>query len=54
MRAATSVQIDMVRLAALLGRLDAGHAGECTVEGCVHHRGDGGAETVREVAVIAA
>lgn len=54
MSTATSVQIDMVRLAALLGRLDAGHAGNCTVEGCVHDHGDGGAQTAREVAAIAA
>lgn len=54
MRAATSIQIDMVRLAALIGRLDAGHERNCTVEGCVHDHGDGRADTVREVAVIAA
>ncbi len=54
MRAASSVQIDMVRLAALLGRLEGGHPGHCTVEGCVHDHGDGGVGTVREVAVIAA
>lgn len=54
MRAVTSVHIDMIRLSALLGRLEPGHPGNCMVEGCVHDHGDGGVETVREAAVIAA
>lgn len=54
MSAATSVQIDMARLAALLGRLDAGHSGSCTVEGCVHGHGDRSMGIAGEVAVLAA
>lgn len=47
--------IDMVRLAALLGRLETVAGGVCTVPGCVHDHaaGPGGVHGVTETALAA-
>lgn len=42
-------QIDMIRLAALLGRLEAHEGGVCTVEGCRHEH----AGVTEQAAVVA-
>lgn len=54
MMAATPHQIDMVRLAALVGRLDAGQPAACTVDGCVHEHGAAAPDAGERAAVLAA
>lgn len=41
--------IDMIRLAALIGRFEADHTGPCETAGCVHlHDAAASAQAVRE------
>jgi hypothetical protein len=36
MSSSTAAPIDMVRIAALIGRFEADHTGSCETAGCVH------------------
>jgi hypothetical protein len=49
MSSTTATPIDMVRLAALIGRFEADHPGSCDTAGCVHlHEPVAAAEGGRE------